>query len=183
MFFYEKIRPARTVQLGNLRKLVENATYSHSEYNVEHKKFIDFHYYDVSARYNGETYNLWLNVGVAKNDGTNHIYAITNKEAPTNNGVSRPVGYAIQNASSTNSISQTEEKSNTFEKKFRNEQKENSADVSEQSISERNAFTNSKTNMANDQLLPYDNEVCQNPADAKSQRQYVRNAGRSNFYR
>lgn len=120
MFFTKKIRPAKAVQLGNLRKLVENATYSHSEYNVEHKKFIDFHYYDVSARYNGETYNLWLNVGVAKNDGTNHIYDITKDGRAANQSstdLSRPVGYAMKNSSTIDSISQTESKSNTFEEK------------------------------------------------------------------
>lgn len=52
-----------------------------------------------------DTFNLWLNVGTAKNDGERHIYALTNKkeEASTKNGVSRPVGNAIQNASFTDS--------------------------------------------------------------------------------
>ena len=44
----------RTAQLGNLKSLIENAIYDNSEYNVEHKKFIDFHYYTVTAKYIGD---------------------------------------------------------------------------------------------------------------------------------
>ena len=96
----------RTAQLGNLRQIIENATYHHSVYGVEHKKFDDFHYYHVAVRLNGEVFDLWLNVGTAKVNGTNHIYAITNKteEAPTHYGVARPAGNALQNASSSTSI-------------------------------------------------------------------------------
>ena len=102
-----KANDARTAQLGNLRKIVETAVYDHVAENIEHKKFSDFHYYAASVRYNGEVFDLWINVDVSKYDKSNHIYAITNREeAPTNNGVSRPVGNAIQNASSTDSISQ-----------------------------------------------------------------------------
>lgn len=102
-----KANESRTAQLGNLRKIVEEATYDHSVYSVDHNKFTDFHYYAASVRYNGEIYHLWINVGVAKNDKQNHIYSITkNEEAPTHYGVSRPVGNAIQNASSIDSISQ-----------------------------------------------------------------------------
>ena len=113
-----KANSARVAQLGNLKKIVETATYSHSEEKVEHNKFSGFHYYTIDVTLGKETFPLWINVGVAKNDGTNHIYAITNKteEAPTHYGVSRPVGNAIQNASSTDSISQNKQKSNSFSK-------------------------------------------------------------------
>lgn len=111
----------RTVQLGNLRELVEQAKYDHSEYDVNHKKFVDFHYYAVVAKYDGEEYPLWINVGVAKNDGSNHIYSITKnqnkKEAPTNKGVAGPVGNQLQNASSKDSIHQTASKINPSEQK------------------------------------------------------------------
>ncbi len=111
----------RTVQLGNLRELVEQAKYDHSEYDVNHKKFVDFHYYAVVAKYDGEEYPLWINVGVAKNDGSNHIYSITKnqnkKEAPTNKGVAGPVGNQLQNASSNNSIHQSSSKINPSEQK------------------------------------------------------------------
>lgn len=108
----------RTTQLGNTEKLIEKATYSHSADNIEHKKFSGFHYYAVSVRYGDEVFDLWLNVGVGKNDKQNHLYAITNQNpdtekgrSTTHYGVSRPVGDAIQNASSTNSIPQNSEKS------------------------------------------------------------------------
>lgn len=99
---------SRTAQLGQLRELVERARYDHSAYNIVHDKFVDFHYYEATAKYNGEEINLWINVGVAKNDGKGHVYAITNKkeDAPAHYGVGGPVGNRIQNASSTNSISQ-----------------------------------------------------------------------------
>lgn len=110
---------ARTAQLGNLKRIIENAVYKHSVYKANHKKFSDFHYYEISVKYNGNEFNLWLNVGVGKNDKKNHIYSITNKkeEAPTNYGVARPVGYALQNASSTNSIPQNQKKSTGNAKK------------------------------------------------------------------
>lgn len=111
-----KANSTRIAQLGNLKEIVENAIYSHGEDNIDHNKFSAFYYYTVDVTYDGKTFPLWINVGVAKNDGTNHIYAITNRteEAPTNYGVSRPVGDAIQNASSNDSIPQTGEKINTF---------------------------------------------------------------------
>ena len=100
---------ARTKQLGNLKELVEQARYDHSEYNVDHNKFVDFHYYLVSAKYGKDTYNLWINVGTAKNDGKNHIYSITNKkETPTNYGVAGPVGNQLQSVSSTTIIPENE---------------------------------------------------------------------------
>ena len=71
-------------------------------------------------KYAGENIGLWINVGTAKNDGKNHIYTLTNKaeEAPTEYGVSRPVGNAIQSASSITSISESAKKINTFDKKI-----------------------------------------------------------------
>ncbi len=109
-----KANNPRIAQLGNLKQLVEEAVYDHSATNVDHKKFIDFHYYNVTAEYDGEIYDLWINVGVSKYDGENHIYAITNKEeVPTNNGVARPVGNALQSTSSTNSIPEKSENVNT----------------------------------------------------------------------
>lgn len=75
-------------------------------------------------RYEGEIFDLWLNVGVAKNDKKNHLYAITNqnehikeKKRPPITAWSRPVGNAIQNASSNNSIPQKSEKSTENAKK------------------------------------------------------------------
>jgi len=114
-----KANKARTAQLGNLRKLIEKAQYDHSTKEVIHNKFVEFHYYTVSVKYKDQRFDLWINIGVAKNDGKNHIYSITNKkeEAPTENGVVRPVGNALQNASSTNSIPENGENVNRDERK------------------------------------------------------------------
>lgn len=104
-----KANELRTAELSNLQEIVEGARYDHSAYGVEHNKFTDFHYYDATVEFKGERFDLWINVGTAKNDRTNHIYAITKKEeAPTREGVSRPVGNAIQNASSKDSIHDSE---------------------------------------------------------------------------
>ena len=109
----------RTKQLGNLKKLVEEARYDHSALNVEHNKFVNFYYYTVTAKYRNTEADLWINVGQAKNNGINHIYSITNKkeDAPTKSGVGGPVGNHLQNASSNNSIPDSVEKSNSFGEK------------------------------------------------------------------
>ena len=122
----------RTAQLAEIKRIIETASYSHSALGVEHPKFSQFHYYDVSVKYGDETIDLWLNVGTAKNDGVNHIYAITNKkeEAPTNYGVARPVGNALQNASSINSITGNDEIVKVAEEK-RVQKAEKPLDVSE----------------------------------------------------
>ncbi|MBR2474158.1 MAG: hypothetical protein IKB51_03920 [Clostridia bacterium] len=114
-----KANKVRAAQLGNLSTIIENAHYDHSEYNVVHDKFVDFHYYHVNVKYGQDEFPIWLNVGTAKNDGVNHIYSITNKkeDVPTNNGVGGPVGNHLQNTSSNNSISQNPKKSTLEVKK------------------------------------------------------------------
>lgn len=84
--------------------------------NVIHNKFIDFHYYNAIAKYKNDTFNLWINVGASKYDNANHRYSITNKhEDALNTSVdSRPMGYAIENASSNNSIPDSAQESNSF---------------------------------------------------------------------
>lgn len=111
----------RTAQLGNLKEIVELARYDHSATNIEHRKFTEFHYYAISVEYDGVEYGLWINVGTTKNDGKDHIYSITNRkeETPTKTGVARPVGYALQNVSSKDSIQQNSENVNRKSKKTR----------------------------------------------------------------
>lgn len=105
--------------IGSIKKLVEKATYNHSAYNVTHNKFKDFHYYVVVAEYNGDRFPLWVNVGTTKNDKTDHIYDITEK-APAEIvgvGAARQGEYRAPNAFSSDSITQSEQKSNTFSDK------------------------------------------------------------------
>ena len=72
--------------------------------------------YEVS--YEGEVFPVYLNVGRAKNDGTYHIYDVTQKIRDTANrinGFERPKpneGYAQENDVSTHSIPDSGEKSN-----------------------------------------------------------------------
>ena len=110
--------PKSVAQLGALRDLIEKASFHHSASEVVHPKFTEFHYYDATLKYDGQEYEVWLNVGTTKNDKTNHIYDITNKneDALNNNVDPRPVGSAVENASSINSIPDSSEKINSFEK-------------------------------------------------------------------
>lgn len=120
--------PKGIARIGNLHRLIETAKYHHSVYGVTHKKFVDFHYYEAAYRYKGVVDNVWLNIGTAKNDGSDHIYDITNKkeETLTSKGDSRPVGNAIQNVSSTNSITDSKEKVNSETKYSRKTDQERS---------------------------------------------------------
>lgn len=81
--------------------------------DVEHDKFNAFYYYKVNVKYNKETFPSYLNVGKAKNDGKYHIYDITKPKkrntADRINGLSRPVGNAIESSVSNNSITNSSE--------------------------------------------------------------------------
>lgn len=150
-----KANKARTAQLGNLRKLIEKAQYDHSTKEVIHNKFVEFHYYTVSVKYKDQRFDLWINIGVAKNDGKNHIYSITNKkeEAPTENGVVRPVGNALQNASSTNIIPENGENVNSDERKSvqRSYNPSNDVDITIEDVQElRNITQDGKRKSIND---------------------------------
>ena len=107
--------PKGIAQLSALKNLIKTAAFHHSANNVNHPKFSDFHYYEATFKYGDQEYDVWLNIGTAKNDKTNHIYDITNKneDALNNNVDLRPVGNAIENASSIDSIPQNGEKVNT----------------------------------------------------------------------
>lgn len=86
---------------------------------VTHDKFDYLYYYAVSVEYEGELYDILVNVGRAQNDGKYHIYDITknNIEKRTahqsSTGVSRPVGNAIKSSSSISSIPENSEKVNS----------------------------------------------------------------------
>ncbi|MBQ2944257.1 MAG: hypothetical protein IJD93_06175 [Ruminococcus sp.] len=93
----------KTAEISKIKYLVESAKLYAEATEVEHKKFNYFCYYKVSVRYNGAIYDLYINVGRAKNDGRYHIYDITKKIKDTANrinGLERPKpneGYALQN--------------------------------------------------------------------------------------
>ena len=109
----------KSAQLANLEKLIQKAVPAGEDLSVEHKKFTEFHYYAITVKYGTDEMDLLLNVGVAKNDGSSHLYSITDnkREAPTHYGVSGPVGNRIKSASPNNSIPQNGGNVNVGEQK------------------------------------------------------------------
>lgn len=154
-------------QLGGLREMIEKARFDHSALDVDHKKFKEFHYYVAVLQYGSKQYEIWLNVGTAKNDGTHHIYDIREKreEAPTQKGVSRPEGNAIGSASSTNSIPQnggnvnseqtknslgSQEGEKATEKKAEEKPKESDTEGEKDAAGKENASERPKGNVLSD---------------------------------
>ncbi|MBQ9113915.1 MAG: hypothetical protein IJY05_03225 [Clostridia bacterium] len=106
----------RIAELANIKELIENARLFAEETKVKHNKFDAFSYYKIKVSFEGETFAVLLNVGRAKNNGRYHIYSITNYNKKrvagrASLGLSRPVGNAIKNDSSTTIIHETSEKS------------------------------------------------------------------------
>ncbi len=101
----------KTAQISGIKEIVEKAILVADEESIKGRKFEHFYYYEATVKYDGEIFNVYLDVGRARNDGTYHIYDITNKIRDTANrinGLERPKpneGYALTNGISNNSIS------------------------------------------------------------------------------
>jgi hypothetical protein len=105
----------KTMQISQIKKIIENALLVAEESSVKDGKFDHFYYYEVAVKYDGETYPIYLNVGKARNDATYHLYDITQKLRDTAhrvNDVGRPVGNALKNGISNTSIPNTTENVN-----------------------------------------------------------------------
>ena len=74
-----KLLSEKTSEIAQIRRIAETAQLVAEEASTKNGKFNRFYYYEAPVRYRGETFNVYLNVGVAKNDATNHIYDITQK--------------------------------------------------------------------------------------------------------
>ena len=88
---------------------------------VNHNKFDAFRYYSVKVSFNGQIYDILLNVGHSKYKDEYHIYDITNKKRTANQsstGLSQPVGDAMKSSSSETIISQKPNSVNSKSKKF-----------------------------------------------------------------
>ena len=115
-------KPRKTAELSNIRKIIETAAYDHSDTNAIHNKFKEFHYYIGSVEYGKNTYDVELNVGVTKNDGTSHLYDIrdwqnngtadSSETSPTMPG--NNAGVSLTSGSFDNSITGNQQKGNTF---------------------------------------------------------------------
>ena len=112
MHIANKAAPKKTAKIAKIKEIIQKARIYAQDTNAEHNKFNQFFYYVANVRIGVETFPVYLNVGKAKNDGTYHIYDITNKIKDTAdriNGLERPKpneGYALKNGISNNSISQ-----------------------------------------------------------------------------
>lgn len=110
----------KTAELSNLKEIIKRAKYSHSAEKVTHNKFSSFSYYSFSVEIDGERLDLLINVGMAKNDGSHHIYDITKDKKrraanQSSTGLSRVEKTdAMKNSSSINSISESNKNVNSL---------------------------------------------------------------------
>ncbi len=102
----------KTAQISEIKKLIETAKLYAEDKNPTHNKFDYFCYYKADVRYDDEVFSIYLNVGRTINDGSYHLYDITNKIKDTAdriNGLGRPKpneGYALTNGIFTKNIPQ-----------------------------------------------------------------------------
>ncbi len=103
----------KAAQISAIKELVEKAVLIAEEESNKGRKFDYFYYYEAAVKYDGEIFNIYLNVGRATNDKSYHLYDITQKLRDTAhriNGVGRPKpneGYALKNGISNNIIYKT----------------------------------------------------------------------------
>ena len=116
----------KTTAISHIKEIVESATLIAEEESAKENKFSHFWYYKADALYEGELVSLYVNVGQARNDASYHIYDLTKKLRDTAHrvyDVGRPVGNAILNGISDNSIPQNSEKSTENAEKVSNERR------------------------------------------------------------
>lgn len=112
----------KVAELSNLKNLVEKAEYIGDPKNVTHRKFDAFSYYKITVSYDGNKFDILINVGRAKNDGVYHIYTITkyNEKGAVGllkNNPSGPVGNRIKDGSFDSIITEKTDLSSENEKK------------------------------------------------------------------
>lgn len=118
----------KTAQIAKIKEIVEKAELYAEDKNVEHNKFNYFCYYKADVRYRGEEFSVYLNVGKGKNDGSYHVYDITDKIRDTAgriNGLERPKpneGYALQTVSHTKRIPQNQKNATENSEKTKSKQ-------------------------------------------------------------
>lgn len=72
--------PKKAAELSVFTELIKNATHDNNAPPYKyHRKFDSFMYYVVTVEYKNKKSDIWIVVGKAKNDGTNHIYDIMPK--------------------------------------------------------------------------------------------------------
>ncbi|MBQ2934440.1 MAG: DNA/RNA non-specific endonuclease [Clostridia bacterium] len=100
----------KTAEIFAIKEIVEKALLVAEEKSTKERKFEHFYYYEATVKYDGEIFNIYLNVGRSSNDQSYHLYDITQKLRDTAhrlNGVGRPKpneGYALETVSLNKSI-------------------------------------------------------------------------------
>ena len=98
----------KTAEISQIEKIIESAKLVAEEDSKKDNKFSYFYYYEANVRYEGKPITVYLNVGEARNDHTNHIYDITERLRETAhrlNGVGRlSESFALETVSLDNSI-------------------------------------------------------------------------------
>ena len=112
-----KANHKKTAEISQIRKIVESADLIAEEASKKEGKFKHFYYYEAQVKYRNESFPVYLNVGVTRNDGSSHIYDITQKLRDTAQPVA--VGrlsqsFALGNGISDNSVSDSSTNVNSF---------------------------------------------------------------------
>lgn len=122
----------KIAQISKITEIINKSKLVAEEDSTKAKKFDYFYYYEILVKDGKEIYPIYLNVGRARNDGSYHIYDITQKLRDTAhrvNDVWRPVGNAIENGISNNTVPQ---KAQTVNNNISNSEQNNTqADFSE----------------------------------------------------
>jgi len=110
-----KANDIRVAELNDLKKLVEKASLLQDNIPIDHPKFDAMSYYIIKVSYDGDIFDIVINVGRAKNDGSYHVYTIVNynkkRFAGQMLGLSGPVGNRTKNESFNTIIRKNSEKS------------------------------------------------------------------------
>jgi hypothetical protein len=105
----------KAAEITRLRKIIEQAKLYAEDNNVTHNKFDAFSYYTATVKYGKDTFDLSINVGRAKNDGSYHVYEINHPQnirdtaGRASLGLGRPKpneGYALKNGVSNTTVPQ-----------------------------------------------------------------------------
>lgn len=107
---------AKKETLGSFRKVIENARFDNSVNRASHDKYSSFRYYVATIKYGDILQPIWINVGMAKNDSTYHIYALEDAKAEAYRRISGDRAgltkrHQLKYASAKDSIPQSAEKS------------------------------------------------------------------------
>ena len=153
-----KANTVRIAELSNLKELVEQAELLLDDTPVDHPKFDKVSYYKIKVDFEGNSFDIIINVGRAKNDHSYHIYVITNyneeRFAGRDRGLSSPVGNWKINESSTTIIRENSEKSTQNAKKV----EKSSTETEQKETTDNSSVDNSAPKSARYQIKQFNKD-------------------------